>query len=99
VEVVDEYESELERMDRAVIQTASGLAELLVMARWSKTIRDARFTQESPVRLFIDGLEVAADPVTGTLAYDTDSWGFAGMTRWNETVSEPSTTLASSMQP
>jgi hypothetical protein len=33
---VDEYESELERLDRAVIQTASGLAELLVMARWSK---------------------------------------------------------------
>jgi len=33
---VDEYESELERLDRAVIQTASGLAELLVMARWSE---------------------------------------------------------------
>jgi hypothetical protein len=27
---VDEYESELERLDRAVIQTASGPAELLV---------------------------------------------------------------------
>jgi len=26
---VDEYESELELLDRAVIQTASGLAELL----------------------------------------------------------------------
>jgi hypothetical protein len=33
---VDEYESELERLDRAVIQTASVLAELLVMARWSE---------------------------------------------------------------
>jgi hypothetical protein len=31
---VDEYESELERLDRAVIP--SGLAELLVMARWSE---------------------------------------------------------------
>ena len=48
---MDEYESELERLDRAVIQTtsglaelldraviqtASGLAELLVMAPWSE---------------------------------------------------------------
>jgi hypothetical protein len=36
LEVGDEYESELERLDRAVIQTASGLAELLAMARWSE---------------------------------------------------------------
>lgn len=33
---MDEDESELERLDRAVIQTASGLDELLVMARLSE---------------------------------------------------------------
>ena len=37
LEVVDEDESELERP--AVIQTASGLAQLLVMARWSEITR------------------------------------------------------------